>query len=83
MPCSFEKPAFIDGKGWMSLADARKALRLNVLNPVWSDVEKEIVDTCDTLKEAWHWYQIAFGSEHRTYEAIRRRWNRSHHKKVP
>ena len=78
MSQSYEKPAFIDGHGWMTLQEARKVLRLNPLNPVWSDVECEIVDTSETVKEAWHWYCVAYGSEHRTYEAVRRRWNRSH-----
>jgi hypothetical protein len=83
MPCSYEKPVFIDGQGWFSYQQAREVLRLNFQSPLWSDIEAEIVDTCDTLAEAWELYQAAFGTDHRPYTAIKRRWYRSHQKVRP
>jgi len=83
MPQVIAYPVFIQGKGWMSYENARKCLTENFNHPVWSDVECEIVDTCESVREAWELYQVAFGSTHRTYDAIRRRWNRSHQKVLP
>lgn len=78
MPQVVVYPVYIEGKGWMSFEKAREALRLNFHNPVWSDVEAEIVDTCESVEEAWKYYQLAFGTDHRPYAAIKRRWYRSH-----
>ena len=47
----------------------------------WSDpLEKDIVDYAWTPQQAWADYVTMFPAGRRTREAVRRRWNRVHHK---